>query len=273
MAKASDNLFPSILLDETTAPDAPVAGTQRLFIDSADGILKAIDDAGVVREVEGTSGVGTAGPRPLSLPQGTLERKYDFASDVTGWTASAGTLAHDATNGRLKHTAGATGSTMVILEPSSAASVADGELVADFSEESLSSGSVDSGVFFRATDANNLYMLAIAMQRSATKHVELFKRVSGTYTSLGAGSQDSNAMPVRWPTVDRLDHRIMVRFTGGHIRAYLNEVFIGAWNDTTFTTGRVGVRHLANASASQVAYWDNVSVYSLASGWRPPAYD
>lgn len=43
--KASDNPYPSILIEEATDPDAPAAGHQRLFIDSADQKLKAIDSS------------------------------------------------------------------------------------------------------------------------------------------------------------------------------------------------------------------------------------
>lgn len=45
MAKGSDNPFPSVLFVEGTAPVAPSAGDQRLFIDSADHLPKIIDSS------------------------------------------------------------------------------------------------------------------------------------------------------------------------------------------------------------------------------------
>lgn len=65
MAKASDNLFPSVLLDEGSAPSNPSAGTQRLFIDSADHQLKRVNSAGTVTTVEG--GGGSSLPAPVSF--------------------------------------------------------------------------------------------------------------------------------------------------------------------------------------------------------------
>lgn len=44
MTKASDNAFPSLLLNETTAPSAPAASKRRLYVDSSH-ILRWIDSA------------------------------------------------------------------------------------------------------------------------------------------------------------------------------------------------------------------------------------
>lgn len=52
---ASDNPFPSALFVESAAPATPGTGTQRLFVDTADGLLKLIDDTGTVSEVGGGS--------------------------------------------------------------------------------------------------------------------------------------------------------------------------------------------------------------------------
>lgn len=49
--KASDNQFPSVLLAEGAAPADPPAGTQRLFVDSADHAVKTVDSAGIVHPV------------------------------------------------------------------------------------------------------------------------------------------------------------------------------------------------------------------------------
>jgi len=55
MAKASDNVFPYIHLAPGAAPAAPAAGSQRLYIDSADGKPKLKDSAGVVSSLGGGS--------------------------------------------------------------------------------------------------------------------------------------------------------------------------------------------------------------------------
>ena len=51
MTKASDNEYPSLLVKEGTAPASPASGDQRLFIDSADHLLKVKDSAGTVTAV------------------------------------------------------------------------------------------------------------------------------------------------------------------------------------------------------------------------------
>jgi hypothetical protein len=48
VAKASDNEFPSLLIKEGSAPASPAAGDQRLFIDSADHLLKIKNSSGTV---------------------------------------------------------------------------------------------------------------------------------------------------------------------------------------------------------------------------------
>lgn len=57
--RASDNPFPSILLQEHVDPATPPSGHWRIFIDT-DNILKKIDDAGTVTSLE--SDVGFADP-------------------------------------------------------------------------------------------------------------------------------------------------------------------------------------------------------------------
>lgn len=77
--KASDNPFPSILVEETAAPAAPPAGSQRLFLDPADHLLKMIDSAGVVTPI-GSAGGAPSGSddfgrsdRPLAGDNGWFE--------------------------------------------------------------------------------------------------------------------------------------------------------------------------------------------------------
>lgn len=58
--KVSDNPFPSILIEEGTAPSAPSAGQQRLFIDSADQTAKLIDSSSTVTPLGGGGGGGSS---------------------------------------------------------------------------------------------------------------------------------------------------------------------------------------------------------------------
>ncbi len=51
----SSNPYPSVLFVEGAAPTTPAAGTQRLFVDTADGLLKLKDDAGVVTAIGGSA--------------------------------------------------------------------------------------------------------------------------------------------------------------------------------------------------------------------------
>jgi hypothetical protein len=56
--KASDNEYPSLLVKEGSAPSSPAAGDQRLFVDSADHLLKLKNSSGTVTAV----GSGFANP-------------------------------------------------------------------------------------------------------------------------------------------------------------------------------------------------------------------
>lgn len=51
--KASDNPYPSILVEEATEPSAPAAGHQRLYIDSTSHKLKRTDSSGTDVTIEG----------------------------------------------------------------------------------------------------------------------------------------------------------------------------------------------------------------------------
>ena len=60
MAKASDNVFPYVHVAPAAAPSSPAAGSQRLYLDSADGNkLKRKDSSGTVTTIEG-GGSGAA---------------------------------------------------------------------------------------------------------------------------------------------------------------------------------------------------------------------
>lgn len=105
MVKASDNPFPSILIDESAEPSAPAAGHQRLYMDSTSFRLSATNSSGTQRELE-YAGIATftptwtgSGSNP-SLGDGTLTGHWQKIADKLHWftiylaygsTSSAGT--------------------------------------------------------------------------------------------------------------------------------------------------------------------------------------
>src|SRR5881392_3327219 len=72
MVKASDNEFPSFLVKEGTAPASPAAGDQRLFIDSADHVLKRKNSSGTVTSVESSGGAPSTAQYIVGVADGTL---------------------------------------------------------------------------------------------------------------------------------------------------------------------------------------------------------
>lgn len=59
---ASNNRFKGVSFQPQATPSTPASGDGRLFLDTADGLLKWIDDAGVVTEVALGSGSGLSDP-------------------------------------------------------------------------------------------------------------------------------------------------------------------------------------------------------------------
>lgn len=104
MAKASDNQFPSVLIGEGSAPASPGAGTQRVFIDTADHKLKRKDSAGTVTIIE-SSGAAAE-----------LLASVSYAPGSNTDTASTGSLAPvDSTNLAITFTVPASGTVLVKL--------------------------------------------------------------------------------------------------------------------------------------------------------------
>jgi hypothetical protein len=88
MAKASDNVFPKLIVSEGTTPSSPATGQQKLFIDSADHKVKRVNSAGVVTTVEGGAGGGTTyssyDDAVSSILTGVVHRwKFDETSGTT----------------------------------------------------------------------------------------------------------------------------------------------------------------------------------------------
>jgi hypothetical protein len=77
MTKASDNPYPSILVEEGTEPSAPAAGHQRLYIDSTSHKLKRTDSSGTDVTIEGTE----------TLPVSIIDAKGDLIAGTAADTA------------------------------------------------------------------------------------------------------------------------------------------------------------------------------------------
>lgn len=95
---ASDNPFPSLLVTEGSAPASPAAGKQRVFIDSADHLLKVKNSSGTVSSVGGSgSGSITASGYTQSTAKilGRTTASTGAIEEITvgsGLTLSAGSL-------------------------------------------------------------------------------------------------------------------------------------------------------------------------------------
>lgn len=218
----------------------------------------------------GISYVNNYASPSINKPQGVRQRQYTFDSDTQSWTIeTGGTLSQVSGVLRVTKTS-AVDSTM--LEPSTAANVADGELVVDYTGVTtgtkLANNTEIIGLVFRATDASNNYMMQIAMNQpsSAGSQVVFYKRVSGSYTALASSpGSTTNYMPL----INRDGpHRFMVRYVGPLISLYLNETFMLSWYDATYTTGRVGV-YVYNIGSYN---FDNITAYALASTWTASDY-
>lgn len=92
MAKASDNVFPKLIVSEGTTPATPPAGRQTLFLDSADHKWKRVNSAGTVTTIEG-GGTGGGSSYPLGSPDAppavpnAKDDEFDGTSSVS-WTST-----------------------------------------------------------------------------------------------------------------------------------------------------------------------------------------
>lgn len=225
----------------------------------------------------GATGATGAAPALISLPQGTFARRYTFDTTIQSWTTDGGTLSWQSTAGGRAQIIPASGANQTCLEPSSAAVVADGEFYVDLTATVLGDDTLgEMGVVFRATDASNHYCFFINTGAptggtGTTKMFRLFKKVSGSYTQLNPGTVTSALGDTPLLVMGLTTARVLVRFVGPLIQLFYNETFIGAWHDTTYTTGIVGVRVGSNVTSGTFQF-DNATVYTLASSWTPANY-
>lgn len=92
MAKASDNVFPYVHVAPAAAPASPSAGSQRLYLDSADGNkLKRKDSSGTVTTIEGAAG-GTYSTYTPVLTGVTTNPNLGTGGSVSGRYTQVGKL-------------------------------------------------------------------------------------------------------------------------------------------------------------------------------------
>lgn len=106
---------------------------------------------------------------------------------------------------------------------------------------------------FRGVNATN-YLMVLMYGDSAGggPYLNLFKRVSGSYTSLAT-----------WPSAfsSGTTYQIAIRCSGSSIIGYVNGAQVGTKTDSTHSSGtRVGFRVQSPSNPINVPRWDNLSV-------------
>ena len=81
--KASDNPFTSLLVVEGSAPASPSSGDQRLFVDSADHLLKLKNSGGTVTSVGGGGGSGALALLEQHTASGSASLDFTTALSAT----------------------------------------------------------------------------------------------------------------------------------------------------------------------------------------------
>lgn len=119
MTKASDNPFPSILIEEATEPSAPSAGHQRLYIDSTSHHLMRTNSSGTETDIEAASGgvasdsiwdaagdlvVGTGADTAAKLAKGNAGAHLSVIDGAVAWDAGTAFPGSPDTNDRFYRT-------------------------------------------------------------------------------------------------------------------------------------------------------------------------
>lgn len=179
-------------------------------------------------------------------PQGALVAKYTFDTDTGGFTITGGTGSLSVDSGRLKMDSTSNTSLFATKEHT----VSDGELYAD-----LTLGVRRIGLTFRYTDANNNYNFLYDSERGTWS---LGRIVGGSYTrlaevdvaNLGTGGSA----------------RVLCRFIGNNLTAYINDMFIAEIIDSSHSSGIIGA---TTYGTSGVGYVDNLEILALDPSWKP----
>jgi hypothetical protein len=176
MAKASDNVFPSILLAEGSAPSSPSAGQHRLFVDTADDTLKRKDSAGVVTPIGSSSGFGAWTTYTPALVGSTTNPTLGTGGSITGRYRTCG---DDGIEGVISVTFGTSG-----------ASAGSGAYTL----------SLPAGITLPATPAKRAYGSGWAFDGTSTVYHLVPRRSTSTTFDLAINGNGiaTNSLPFTW---------------------------------------------------------------------------
>lgn len=186
-----------------------------------------------------------------SRPQGTLVNAYYFDSTVEGFTGVNGPTI-SVNSGRLSVASAATGSNKYAV--SAGTTIDHGEFEFDL----VSISSTDYwGMVFRWVDSSNYYLLE---RSDATDTITLTRYVTGSGTAIKSISNHD------LPIAGSSKSHCLLRFVGGEIRLFVDDIQMFAATDTSpvTTAGQIGFD-----SYGGTVLYDNVKTYSLPSTWTP----
>jgi hypothetical protein len=116
------------------------------------------------------------------------------------------------------------------------------------------SGSWEYGLVFRLQDLNNLYELSVMGDDTA----RLWKRVSGQWTQM---STLVDLGPV--PAGNNGWRHLEVLMLGDSFQAWVDDIYIGDFTDSTFATGKVGFYVGTFDSTNFATFFDEFAVWRL----------
>lgn len=175
-------------------------------------------------------------------PQGNTVIKHTFDSDVSGFTASAGTLTVVGGKLSLSHT-----SNVYALSPDT---IDDGELV----YRDILLGGEERVITFRRSDSNNGYDFYYSTSDNSWK---LDRQVSGSWTNIAASS-------ILAAPGSGKEFYVVIRLEGDGIAIYVNDVCLADIVDASHSSGSYGVG--VNNSTITV---DEIEKTSLPDNWKP----
>jgi hypothetical protein len=183
----------------------------------------------------------TSTPTPSPAP--LFSDNFNDGND-TGWTRSGGTWAVESN----EYSGTGAGSSGQYYATAGNTSWSNYTIQADVKIMS-SSPTKDVGLIFRAADTSNHYLVALR-QGSDTSRLELYKCVSGTFTSLGMAINSLTINADTWYT-------LKIVLNGSNIQVYLGGTLYIDKTDSYRGSGKIGVRVYNDTHA----HFDNITVW------------
>jgi len=104
-------------------------------------------------------------------------------------------------------------------------------------EADITYDSLESGLIARVTDANNLLYLDVTHNNGTTASINIYKRVSGTFTAIGTADYVTTSIGAVL--------NLKLECSGSNIKAYVNDVLIVSATDSVQTGQGAGIICLA----------------------------